>query len=187
MLDLLIKFFTASPWYVILFVFLAKVTEVTLTTIRIIMVSRGFKRIGSLVSFFELLIWVFVASQVVKDVHAAPILGVTYALGYAVGVLTGGTVEKKLAFGKVMLHVIIPLENKKVLCNFIREQKIGLTTVDAHGLYSDKEVLMLYANRKNINDLKQAILKIEPKALIAENDVTSISGGTVPKKVKIIK
>ena len=43
MIDFVINFFTASPWYIILFVFFAKVVEVTLTTVRIIIVNRGFK------------------------------------------------------------------------------------------------------------------------------------------------
>ena len=48
----------------------------------------------------KLLIWVFVASQVVNDVKTAPLLGIVYALGYGVGVIAGSIVEKKMAFGK---------------------------------------------------------------------------------------
>lgn len=187
MIDFLINFFTAAPWYIILFVFVAKVIEVTLTTVRIIIVNRGFKLPGAIVSFIEVLIWVFVASQVVNDVSTAPLLGIVYALGYAVGVFVGTTIERRLAFGKVMLNVIIPLDNKDDVCKYIRDQKIGLTTIDAKGLNSDKLVLMFYTNRKNINDVKQGILYLEPKALIAENDIVEISGGTVPKRVRVVK
>lgn len=161
-------FFTAAPWYVLLFVFAAKALEVTLTTIRIILVNRGFKLPGAVLSFIEVLIWVFVASQVINDVNSAPLLGVVYALGYAVGVYIGTTVEKKLAFGKVMLNIIIPYDNAEKLMKCIRDKKIGLTTVNARGLESDKLVLLLYANRKNIDKLKLAILEVEPRALIAE-------------------
>lgn len=187
MVDFIINFFTAAPWYVLIFVFLAKVVEVTLTTVRIIIVNRGFKLPGAVVSFIEVLIWVFVASQVVNDVSKAPLLGIIYALGYAVGVFVGTTIEKKLAFGKVLLNVIIPIEKEAVLSKYIRDQKIGLTSIDARGLNSKKVVLMLYTNRKNIDNLKDEILNFEPHALIAENDVVTISGGTVPKRVKIVK
>lgn len=187
MWDAIGNFFTASPWYIILFVFAAKVVEVTLTTIRFIIVNRGFKLPGAILSFIEVLIWVFVASQVVKDVATAPLLGITYALGYAVGVYVGTLFEKKLAFGKVLLHVIIPLESEEKVSEYIRAQQIGLTTIDAKGYNSDKLVLMLYTNRKNIDLLKREILELEPHALIAENDVVTISGGTVPKKARIVK
>ncbi len=185
--EILINFFTASPWYILLFVFVAKVVEVTLTTVRIIIVNRGFKLSGAIVSFIEVLIWVFVASQVVKDVSTAPLLGVIYALGYAVGVFVGTAIEKKLAFGKVMLNLIIPLESEPQVSKYIRDLKIGLTTIDAKGLNSKRVFLILYTNRKNIELLKKAVLCIEPKALIAENDVVTMSGGTVPKRVKLIK
>ena len=181
-MDWIVNFFTASPWYVILLVFIAKVVEVTLTTLRIIIVQRGFKLPGAVLSFVEVLIWVFVASQVVKDVATAPLLGITYALGYAVGVYVGAFVEKKLAFGRVMLNVIIPLESEEVVSTYIRDQKIGLTTIEAKGANSDKLVLMLYTNRKNIDELKQSIMNLEPTALIAENDVVTVQGGTVPKE-----
>lgn len=186
-MDTIVNFFTAAPWYIILFVFVMKVIEVTLTTIRIIIVQRGFKMPGAIVSFIEVLIWVFVASQVVNDVKAAPLLGITYALGYAVGVYAGALLEKKLAFGKVLLNVIIPLESEERVSAYIREQKIGLTTLEAKGLNSEKLVLMLYTNRKNVDLLKAEIVKLEPTALIGENDVVTISGGTVPSRVKLVK
>ena len=182
--DLIVKFFTAAPWYVVLIVFVAKVIEVTLTTIRIIIVNRGFKLPGAVVSFVEVLIWVFVASRVVSNIAEAPLLGITYAFGYGVGVYVGSMLEKKLAFGKVLIHVIVPRESGEVVSTYIRDQEIGLTTIDAKGYNSEKSVLMLYANRKNINLIKDGILEIEPRALIGESDVVTIDGGTVPRIVK---
>ncbi len=187
MIEFLKTFFTAAPWYVILIVFVAKVVEVTLTTIRIIIVNRGFTLPGALVSFVEVLIWVFVASRVVSNISEAPLLGIAYAFGYGVGVYVGSKVEKKLAFGKVLLHVIIPLESEEKVSNYIRSHEIGLTTIDAKGYNSDKLVLMMYANRKNIEVFKRGILELEPYALIGESDVVTIDGGTVPKKSKIVK
>lgn len=186
-MEWLVNFFTASPWYIILLVFVAKVVEVTLTTLRIIIVQRGFKLPGAVISFIEVLIWVFVASQVVKDVSSAPLLGITYALGYAVGVYVGSFLEQKLAFGKVMLNVIIPLESEEKVSTYIRDQHIGLTTIEAKGANSDKLVLMLYTNRKNVDSLKQEIINLEPQALIAENDVVTIQGGTVPSRTRLVK
>ncbi|MGI6782360.1 MAG: DUF2179 domain-containing protein [Acholeplasmataceae bacterium] len=187
MADFIVEFFTASPWYIVLLVFTAKVVEVTLTTVRIIIVNRGFKLPGAVVSFIEVLIWVFVASRVVNNVAEAPLLGITYAFGYAVGVYVGSIVEKKLAFGKVLLHVIIPVESEEKVSHYIRSHKIGLTSIGAKGISSDKSVLMMYANRKNIEVLKEGILELEPHALIGESDVVTIDGGTVPKKSRIVK
>jgi uncharacterized protein YebE (UPF0316 family) len=183
----IVNFFTAAPWYIVLIVFVAKIIEVTLTTVRIIIVNRGFKLPGAIVSFVEVLIWVFVASRVVSNIAEAPLLGIAYALGYGVGVYVGSIVEKKLAFGKVLLHVIIPVESVVEVSNYIRGEGVGLTTIDAKGYNSDKSVLMMYANRKNIEIFKKGILQIEPRALIGESDVVTIDGGTVPKRTKFVK
>lgn len=183
----LVEFLTAAPWYMVVFIFLAKILEVTISTIRIIIVNRGFKIPGAIFSFFEVLIWVFVASSVVNDIKAAPLLGIVYAAGFGVGVYVGSTIENLLAFGKVMLNIIVPSDNLNELSTMIRDRKIGLTIIDAKGLSSDKHVLMLYTNRQNIEELKKAILYIEPKALIGENDVVKLSGGTMPKRQRIVK
>ena len=55
------------------------------------------------------------------------------------------------------------------------------------GYNSDKLVLMMYANRKNIEIFKNGILELEPHALIGESDVVTIDGGTVPKRTKLVK
>ncbi|WP_035357542.1 DUF2179 domain-containing protein [Acholeplasma granularum] len=187
MIDFLIDFLTAAPWYTVLFVFVAKVIEVTLSTTRLIIVNRGFKLEGAIVSFIEVLIWVFVASQVVNDVKTAPLLGIIYAFGYAVGVFVGSIVENKMAFGKVMLHIILPTKNAKEVAKYIRDQKIGLTTIEAKGIKDDKLVFITYTNRKNLSELILGIESIEPDALIAENDVVKLTGGTVPKRQRIVK
>lgn len=187
MIDFILDFLLAAPWYTVLFVFVAKVVEVTLSTVRIIIVNRGFKLQGALVSFIEVLIWVFVASQVVNDVKTAPLLGIVYALGYGVGVIAGSVVEKKMAFGKVMLNIIIPIKSSEVIAKYIRDKSIGLTTIQGKGLKTEVQVLMIFTHRKNILELKQGILAIEPHALIAENDVVTLSGGTLPHKHKIVK
>ena len=187
MIEFLVDFLTAASWQTVVFVFVAKVFEVTLSTLRLIIVNRGFKLEGAIVSFIEVLIWVFVATEVVNDVRTAPLLGIIYALGFSVGVYVGSMVEKKMAFGMVMLNIIVPIENAVALEKYIRDKKIGLTTFEAHGLKSNKVVMMLYTNRKNLNELKAGITEIEPHALVAENDVVKLTGGSVPKKHRLIK
>ena len=71
--------------YYVLFpalIFLARMADVTLGTLRIIMVSRGLKNIAPIVGFFEVLIWLLAIRQIMMNLTE-----VSYFLAYAGGLL----------------------------------------------------------------------------------------------------
>lgn len=186
-MDWLVDFFTVTPWWELLMIFVFKAIEISIATVRIIIVNRGYKKEGAMLSFVEVLIWVFVASAVIVNIGAAPLKGIIYALGYSVGVFVGSIIEKKLAFGQTMLQVIVDVDIAKKITSIIREKKVGVTTVDAKGYSGGKVLILIYISRKNADEIKQDILFIEPTALIAENNVDSISGGTILKQKRGIR
>lgn len=177
-------FFTATPWWELLIIFGCKMLEVAIMTIRIIIVNRGFKFVGSLLAFVEVILWIFVASQVIVNISAEPLKGIVYSIAFAVGIYVGSILEKKLAFGKIMIQVILPSEQAPEIVNEIRNKKIGVTTIDAKGVAGNKTIAMIYVNRKSSEDLKKDILEKAPSALIAENDIVDISGGTMNSNMR---
>ncbi len=60
--------FSESPaftWFVLpVLIFLARITDVSLGTVRLIFVSRGYKLLAPLVGFFEVLIWILAIGQI---------------------------------------------------------------------------------------------------------------------------
>jgi uncharacterized protein YebE (UPF0316 family) len=182
-----VDFMTATPWWELLIIFIFKVVEISISTVRIIIVNRGYKKEGAILSFIEVLIWVFVASVVIANISEAPLKGIIYALGYSVGVFLGSIIEKRLAFGQTMLQIIVDNDVAKEITTLIRSKKVGVTTIDAQGASGVKMLIIIYINRKNVVEIKQQILAIEPAALIAENNVDSISGGTILKQKRGIR
>lgn len=178
-MEWLANFFTTTPWWELSMIFIFKMIEISISTVRIIIVNRGYKKEGAILSFVEVLIWVFVASAVIVNIGAAPLKGIIYALGYAVGVFVGSIIEKKLAFGQTMLQVIIDNEIAEEVTDLVRKRKVGVTTVEAKGINGGKTLMLIYISRKNAEEIKKEILAMEPAALIAENNVDSISGGTI--------
>lgn len=186
-MDWLANFFTATPWWELLMIFGFKAIEISISTVRIIIVNRGYKKEGAMLSFVEVIIWVFVASAVIANISAAPLKGIVYALGYSVGVFVGSIIEKKLAFGQTMLQIIVDDKEAIKITSLIRERKVGVTTVDAKGISGSKTLILIYINRKNIQEIKHEILSVDPSALIAENNVDHISGGTILKQKRGIR
>ena len=63
--------FEGVTWYFLLIIFIAKAIEVTLTTLRIILVNRGFRTLGTALALVEITLWVFVAGNVINEIGRA--------------------------------------------------------------------------------------------------------------------
>ena len=179
MWDAIVKCFTAATLVELLFIFFARVIEVSIGTLRIILVNKGYRKLGVILAFFEVLIWVFVASRVISGITEAPLKGIVYSLGFATGVFVGSKLEAKLAFGRVLVQAITEVDTGIVVANALRASGYGVTTVEASGKDRPKSVLMIYANRKNKEDIAKKIKEIDEHAMIIINDITTLQGGYV--------
>jgi hypothetical protein len=88
-------------WLILpLLIFLARISDVTLSTIRIVFVMSGRRNLAPVLGFFESLIWLIAISQIIKNI-SSPLSYVAYAGGFATGTYVGMFIEEKLALGKV--------------------------------------------------------------------------------------
>ena len=187
MWDAVVKFFTAATIWELLFIYFARVIEVSIGTLRIILVNKGYRKIGVIFAFFEVLLWVFVASRVISGITEAPLKGIIYSLGFASGVFLGSKIEAKLAFGKVLIQTITSVEMGIVMGNSLRSQGYGVTALDAHGKDTAKSVLMIYANRKDKEDIIKKIKEMDDHAMIVVNDITTLEGGYIQSWRRFVK
>ena len=89
--------FFESSWLP-LFIFCARIVDVSLGTIRIICVVRGFRTTAVIMAFLEVAIWVYAVAGVFS--HLDQIINVlAYAAGFATGNAVGMWIEQKLALG----------------------------------------------------------------------------------------
>ena len=80
--------------YIIIFV--SKVLELTLSTLRLILVTKGKKKIGALLQGIVALIWIFVTGVVIIDIKKDVFKIVFFILGSTVGSYLGSLIEEKL-------------------------------------------------------------------------------------------
>lgn len=168
-------------------IFLAKIIEVSIGTLRSILIVKGYRKIAVLLALVEITIWVFVASRVITGLTESPYKGVAYALGFAAGIYCGSILEEKLAFGKILIQVITNEEKGILLCTTLREKGLGVTTMKAEGITDQKKVLMIYTNRRGSNKVIEDIQAIDSTAVIVRNDISSMTGGHMPKVGGLLK
>ncbi|PKK97091.1 MAG: hypothetical protein CVV58_03015 [Tenericutes bacterium HGW-Tenericutes-3] len=187
MWNAIFEFFTSVPLWELSLIFFSKIIEVSIGTMRVILISKGYKKPGSILGFFEVLLWVFVASTVINGMLQAPLKGIIYALGFAIGVYIGSMIENKVAVGKVLIHVIASEEICNKIVKVLRDAGHGVTSLDGHGKDSNRTVLMIFANRKNKDLIFALIEQTDSKALVVANEVAIHQGGFVSPFRRIAK
>ena len=187
MSDFIIKTLTAAPPLELIIILISKIIEVSVGTLRMIVISKGYRREGTILSFIEIILWTFIASRVILGIAEAPIKGIVYCIGYSIGVFLGSRLEGRIAMGRVLIQAIVSKINAAPLIAGLREKGYAVTTVEAQGRDSEKQVLMIFANRKGKEEIILAIQKIDKTAMIITNDVSTLYGGTVLPGRKFLK
>jgi uncharacterized protein YebE (UPF0316 family) len=172
----------AFDWYawVILptLIFLARVCDVTLGTLRIIFVSRGRRNLAPLLGFFEVLIWIVVIGQLVQHLHSVTAyLG--YAGGFAAGNFVGMWLEDRLALGTYVLRVIIS-DDGETLAQRIHEAGFGVTCINGHGSAGPVKLVYTIVKRRNVNQVLSIVHETAPNAFVTIEEVRSTEKGIFP-------
>ena len=96
------------------FIFVARAINVSLGTIRVVFVSKGFKYYAPIIGFFEAVVWLFAIALVVNDITNMWLV-LAYGLGFSAGTYAGLIIEEKLSIGKVRLRLIVRTNYTKVI------------------------------------------------------------------------
>jgi uncharacterized protein YebE (UPF0316 family) len=161
--------------YVILplLIIVARISDVTFGTLRIVMVSKGQKLIAPVLGFFEVVIWLITMSKVIQNIDNW-LAYVAYGLGFALGNYIGLLVEERLAVGVVRLQ-IITRTNADELVVRLRGSGYGITYHEASGSEGKVAVIYSVVKRTNINSVVELIGKYNPQAFYTISDVRFVS------------
>lgn len=157
-------------------IFLARVVDVTLSTIRTLMVVQGRKVQAAIIGFFEVGIYVTALGKVVSGLDN-PFNLLAYCAGFACGNYVGITIENKIALGNLSAQIILKTAENHDLVDKLRKSGFGVTIIQGVGINGPKEVLNIALNRKDLNKLRKTINEFEKDAFVTVNSINPISGG----------
>ncbi len=161
-------------WIILpILIFLARVCDVSLGTIRIIFISKGIKYLAPIVGFFEILIWLIAISQIMQNLTNIYYY-IFYAGGFAIGNLVGLIIDEKLSIGTVGIRIITRLDATE-LVSALKNSKYGLTVVDAEGTKGKVKIIYTVINRQNIQKVINLVKKYNPKAFYQIEDIRYVS------------
>lgn len=167
-----------------LLVFLARVADVTLATMRIVFISRGRKILAPLLGFFEMLIWLFALQQVISHLDNV-VYYVLFAGGFASGTFVGLYVESKLALGARMIRIVTRSEAGELI-KALHDAGHGATTVEAEGSEGPVNVIFSVVRRKDLADLIPLVHRHNPRAFYSIEDVEFVSAGVFTARERFL-
>jgi len=159
-------------------IFMARICDVTLDTLRIIYVSRGMKFAAPMIGFFEVLIWLMAISQIFQNL-SNPVCYVAYAGGFAMGNFIGIILEEKMAIGTVVIRIITQKEALPLI-EVLKTNRYGVTHVDAQGVMGPVKIIFTIVKRKDIDRVLEIVRTCNPMAFFTIEDVRSVRKGVFP-------
>ncbi len=158
-----------------LLIFVSRMFDVTLGTIRHIFVAKGFKRVVPVLGFFEVLIWIVVVKQILNGVDTWQSY-VAWAGGFAVGNYIGILIEERLALGLQIVRIITNQDCSDLL-EAMKNSNHGMTVVDAQGAKGPVKIIFTILKRENVIHMEHMIAIHNPTAFYSVEDVKDTSMG----------
>ena len=166
--------------FIPLMIFLARICDVSIGTMRIIFVSKGKKNIAPVLGFFEVLIWIIAISKIMQNLNNN-VNYVEYAAGFATCNFVGMKIEEKLAMGIQMIRIFTQ-ENGTDLVKLLNNNGFGATTIEAHGAKERIHIVYSIVHREEVTRVLNVINDFNPKAFFTIEDVRAVKEGIFPPK-----
>jgi uncharacterized protein YebE (UPF0316 family) len=158
-----------------LIIYFARMTDVTLGTLRIVMISKGKRKIVPIIGFFEVLLWLIAIGQIMQNLSNV-LCYFAWAAGYATGTFLGLTLEEKLAIGTQVMRLITN-KNCDEFLEELKSEKHGFTIVDGHGAMGPVKVIFIVVERKNVKALAGKIQRLLPNSFYSVEDIRETNQG----------
>lgn len=168
-----------------LLILMARILDVSMDTIRVILMAKGYRNYAPVIGFFQSLVWVITISRVMVnlDIWTAYI---GYAGGFALGTYTGMRIEEKLALGYELIRVITKADASELI-KAMRKEGFPVTSVVGQGREGEVGILYIILRRREIKKVIPIINDFNPKAFYTIEDMRFVqSNAYMPRSRKIL-
>jgi len=171
-----------------LLIFMARIADVSINTIRIIYVLGGRRWTATLLGFFESFIWLMAIRQIFEHLDNW-ICYVAYPAGFATGIFVGTMIEERIAYGKVIVRIITSKDVQPLII-YLRDVQFRYTRVHAEGPNGQENLVFTVLERERLDELMSKLKEILPTAFYTVEKVNRAaeSGGPAeePRRWSIV-
>jgi len=157
-------------------ILLARIVDVSLDTIRVILIAKGYRRVAPFIGFFQVLVWVITITRIMANLDNW-FTYIGYAGGFALGTYVGMRIEEKLALGYELVRVVTRADASQLIGS-LREKGYPVTTVTGQGKDGEVGILFIVLKRKSISTVIEQIKRFNPRAFYTIEDMRFVSHGS---------
>ena len=162
-------------WYIPVLIFMARIVDVSMGTVRTILTVGGSKYTAAAIGFFEVAIWALAVGGLIRYL-ANPIALVSYAGGFAAGTMIGVMIEEQLKLGYRTIRAI-DTDRSRSITAALREAGFGATRVDGWNGEGPVELCYTVVRRKRLDEALEVVRRVAPDAFIAVGRADRATGG----------
>ena len=164
-----------------LLIFLARICDVSISTIRIIYMLGGRRYASTILGFFEAFIWLMAIRQIFQHLDNW-VCYVAYPAGFASGIFVGLLIEERIAYGKVIVRIITRKDVTELL-SYLNSKKLRFTRVNAEGPDGNENLVFTVLERERLEELLATLKEILPTAFYTIEKVKAAGeGGALPEE-----
>ncbi len=147
-----------------LLIFVARVADVSLGTLRMILIINGMRWVPAGLGFIEVIIWVVAIGNAVANL-TDPLVLIGYAGGFAAGTFLGAVIEERVGIGFRIVTIVNPHEELRV-ADHIREAGYAATELSGRGRGGPVEVVIAVVRRRSMAGLSTLLTEVAPRAFM---------------------
>jgi uncharacterized protein YebE (UPF0316 family) len=157
------------PFLLPLAIMCSRVVDVSIGTVRMIMVFRGKRYTAAVLGFFEVTVWLLAITGIISHVDSVTSY-IAYGLGFAAGNIVGLMIEQKMAVGQQLVRFISSEEGENI-SRVLRAQGFGVTEFSGSGREGPVLLGFVIASRKKVPELMAIIDGVDSRAVVTIEDV----------------
>ncbi len=161
-----------------LFIFFARVIDVSLLTVRMLLIVRGKKYLAGILGFFEVTVYILALGRVMSSLNNWTNI-LAYSSGFAVGNIVGSFIENKMALGTIVARIVPRKADDKDIAAELRDMGFGVTTIEGVGKDGPVCMLDITLHRKELSMLMGYLKEADADAFVTVSDTRETKGGYV--------
>ncbi len=163
-----------------LYIFLARLIDVSIGTVRTILTVQGKRKMASILAFIEVMIWFYVAANALDNAGDSVLIPISYAGGFALGTFIGSYITSKYVDGYLGLWIITKNNNTKLI-NSLRKSGYGISIVDLKKTKDNikKDLILIATKKKSLKEITLLVKKYDSNAFITVNETKYVQNGLV--------
>ncbi len=154
----------ATFWLIVL----ARITDVSLGTIRMVSVVQGRRAFAAVLGFFEAVVFISVVAKGLLNMNQ-PVYALAYGLGFATGTYLGMAIEQRLAFGKQLVFLLTPKGPE--LAEVLRAADYLLAELKGRTRDGDLTILCVEIARREAQKLIRIASAIDERCVVIVHDI----------------